>query len=315
MLLEYVKGTQFFLKHHPQFQESWLRDRIADDPGLLGLGPLRVVDLERRQPHAGRLDLLLQQGQQRRYVVEIMLGRLDESHLVRAVEYWDMERQTSPGYEHVAVLAAEELPLRLLRVLGLLRDTFPLVVLQMTATRLAGQFSLCFTRVLEGPGRARKPCEPRPAGRAAWDQKGCAAAVATLDACLSLLREIEPHLCLDYQRNSLAVRPAPEALPVLVFFPKRHFLNLEIQPPRLGAYWAERPPADWEALEAERLLQAVQLLLFPGDVVRKGACLRRVLAAALRQAAAAATRGRPGPRPSPGRPCLPPVSDSLVRPE
>lgn len=282
MSLEYVRGTQFLLKHHPEFRESWLRDRIADDPGMLGLGPARVVDIERRHPHAGRLDLLLQQGQQRRYVVEIMLGKLDESHLVRTHEYWDSEQQTMPGLEHVAVLAAEELPPRLVRVLGLLRGTLPLVVLQMTATRVAGQFSLCFTRVLEGPGRARqKPCEPRPAGRITWERKGCAAAVATLDACLGLLQEIDPSLTLGYHRNSLAVLLAPGSVPLLMFFPQRHFLRLEIQPPHIGLYWGQCAAADWQALEAERLLHAVQVLLFPGEMVRKRACLRRVLAAAL----------------------------------
>ena len=284
MLLEYVKGTQFLLKHHPQFQESWLRDRIADDPGMLGLGPARVVDIERRHPHAGRLDLLLQQGQQRRYVVEIMLGKLDESHLVRTLEYWDSEQQTSPGLEHVAVLAAEELSPRLLHVLGLLRGTLPLVVLQMVATRVAGQFSLCFTRVLEGPGRARAPSEPRPAGRAGWEQKGCTAAVATLDACLSLLQEIDPGLHLVYHRNSVAVLLAPGAIPLMMFSPQRHFLRLEIQPPHPGAYWAQCSAADWQNLEGERLLHAVQVLLFPGEVARKRSCLRRVLVAACQSA-------------------------------
>ncbi len=297
MLLEYVKGTPFSLKHHPHFQESWLRDRIAQDPHMLGLGPARLLDTERRHPHAGRLDLLLQQGQQRRYVVEIMLGRLDESHLVRAIEDWDAERLGSPGYEHVAVLAAEELPPRLLRVLALLRDTLPLVALQMVATRMGSQFSLHVSRVLEGAGRVRqKPAVVRPAGRPAWEEKGCAAAVATLDACLSLLEEIDPGFRLDYQRNALAVLPAPGSLPLLVFFPKRHFLRLEIQPPHLGSYWRQCAPADWQALEAERLLHAVQVMLFPGDVARKRACLRRVLAAARQAAAGAAVP--PGARPA-----------------
>jgi hypothetical protein len=315
MLLEYVKGTQFSLKHHSQFQESWLRDRIADDPRILGMGPLRLVDMERRHPHAGRLDLLLQQGQQRRYVVEIMLGRLDESHLVRALEYWDAERLESPSYEYVAVLAAEELPPRLLRVLGLLRDTLPLVVLQMIATRVGGQFSLHFSRVLEGPGRIRpRPVVVHPSGRPAWEEKGCAAAVATLDACLSLLPEIDLRFHLDYQRNSVAVLPAPGAPPLLVFFPKRHFLRLEIQPLHLGAFWAQCAAADWQALEAERLLHAVQIMLFPGDVARKRASLRRVLAAA-HQAASADGVARPAPHSASKRSCPRALCDTVARSE
>ncbi len=39
---------------------------------------------------AGRLDLLLQDANQRRYEVEIQLGATDESHIIRTIEYWDI---------------------------------------------------------------------------------------------------------------------------------------------------------------------------------------------------------------------------------
>ena len=38
--------------------EAWLQDRIVDDPSILGLVDLDVLDVERRHPKAGRLDLL-----------------------------------------------------------------------------------------------------------------------------------------------------------------------------------------------------------------------------------------------------------------
>lgn len=286
MALEYARGTQFLLKSHPHFRESWLRDRIADDPALLGLGPLRLVDVERRHPRAGRLDLLLQQGQQRRYVVEIMLGRLDESHLVRSIEYWDAEQRASPGYEHVAVLAAEELPPRLLRVLELLRDHVPMVVLQMCAMQWENRFVLHFIRLLEGPGRSERPRpEPEP-GRTAWEDKMAAPALAALDECLGVLREVVPRLHLEYRKHSLAVRSEAHASPLLVFYPKRHFLRVEIQAAQVSSLWERCPAASWQELEAGPLLHAVELLLFPGDVARKRGALEQVLRAAQREASA-----------------------------
>ena len=45
-----------------------------------------------------------------RYEVEIQLGATDESHLIRTIEYWDIERRCYPQYEHVAVIAAEDVP-------------------------------------------------------------------------------------------------------------------------------------------------------------------------------------------------------------
>ncbi len=282
MALEYARGTQFLLKSHPHFRESWLRDRIADDPGLLGLGPLRLVDVERRQPRAGRLDLLLQQAS-RRYVVELMLGRLDESHLVRSIEYWDAAQRASPGFEHVAVLAAEELPPRLLRVLELLRATLPLVVLQMCAMRWESKFVLHFIRLLEGPGRSPAPPEPEPPGPGAWEDKKSAPARAALEECLGVLREVLPRLHLEYRRHSLAVRSQPQAPPLLVLYPKRHFLRVEVQAAEVSRLWERCPAACWQELEAGRMLHAVELVLFPGDAAGKREALQQVLRAALRQ--------------------------------
>jgi hypothetical protein len=33
-----------------------------------------------------------------------MLGATDESHIIRCIEYWDIERRRYPAYEHCAVL-------------------------------------------------------------------------------------------------------------------------------------------------------------------------------------------------------------------
>ena len=47
------------LRKHPKLNEKWVQEQIAADPTLLGLGDVEVKDIERRQPGAGRLDLLL----------------------------------------------------------------------------------------------------------------------------------------------------------------------------------------------------------------------------------------------------------------
>ena len=60
---------------------------------MLGLGDVILKDKERIQPHAGRLDLLLQDADgSRRYEVEVQLGATDENHIIRTIEYWDLER-------------------------------------------------------------------------------------------------------------------------------------------------------------------------------------------------------------------------------
>src|SRR3990167_7360717 len=142
--LKYTKHEVVSLKDHPQFNEFWVRDRIVDDPSILGLGSeLYVKDVERTQPKAGRLDLLLiDSDTDRRYEVEIMLGKVDESHIIRTIEYWDIERKRYPQYEHVAVIIAEEITARFLNVIKLFNGAIPLIAVKMTAYKVGSEYFL-----------------------------------------------------------------------------------------------------------------------------------------------------------------------------
>ena len=57
---KYVKPERIPLKNHAELSEKWVQNLISDDPSILGLGDLVLRDRERKQPRAGRLDLLLQ---------------------------------------------------------------------------------------------------------------------------------------------------------------------------------------------------------------------------------------------------------------
>jgi predicted transport protein len=93
----FTRSERISLKLHPDLNEYWVQGLIADDPGILGLGDLVLRDRERIQPRAGRLDLLLQDVEaKRRYEVEIQLGPTDEAHIIRTIEYWDIERKRYP---------------------------------------------------------------------------------------------------------------------------------------------------------------------------------------------------------------------------
>src|SRR5205823_11704875 len=128
----------------------WVQDRIAEDPSLLGLGDLVLKDKERRQPHAGRLDLLFQDAEEdRRYEVEIQLGRTDESHIIRTIEYWDIERRRYPQYEHCAVVIAEDITSRFLNVISLFNGFIPLIAIKIQAIKVNENIGLIFTKVLD----------------------------------------------------------------------------------------------------------------------------------------------------------------------
>ena len=88
-----IQPKEISLKDHPELNEAWLQEVIANKPEILGLGDLIVKDKERIQPSGGRLDLLLQDVESlKRYEMEIQLGKTDESHIIRTIEYWDIDK-------------------------------------------------------------------------------------------------------------------------------------------------------------------------------------------------------------------------------
>ena len=68
--LKYNKLNKVHLRE-VDLDEKWLQDRIAEDPTILGLGELTLIEREKLQPK-GRLDLLLSDAESGiRYVTEI----------------------------------------------------------------------------------------------------------------------------------------------------------------------------------------------------------------------------------------------------
>ncbi|MEN8204847.1 MAG: hypothetical protein ABFS24_02430 [Pseudomonadota bacterium] len=150
--MEHIKLKGIFLKNHPEVNEKWVQEIISADPSILRLGDLRLIDKERIQPKAGRLDLLLQDQElesSKRYTVEIQLGASDESHIIRTLEYWDIERKRYPQYDHVGVLVAEDITSRFLNVISLFNSAIPLIALQMNAIEIDDGIGLIFTKVLD----------------------------------------------------------------------------------------------------------------------------------------------------------------------
>ena len=110
--------------------EYWLRDKIYADPSILGLGDLQAVMKEKTQSQGGRLDLLLKDDDDSMYEVELQLGETDPSHIIRTIEYWDIEKKRWPSRGHKAVLVAEKITSRFFNVIQLLSKAVPIVGIQ-----------------------------------------------------------------------------------------------------------------------------------------------------------------------------------------
>jgi len=130
--------------------EYWLRDRIYEDPSIIGLGDLQAVMKERVQSQGGRLDLLLKDpADDSMYEVELQLGATDESHIIRTIEYWDNEKRRWPNRSHTAVLVAEEITNRFFNVVHLLSLAVPIIGIQASIKQVGDVRALDFTKVID----------------------------------------------------------------------------------------------------------------------------------------------------------------------
>jgi len=57
--MQYVKPKYISLQGSNEFNEKWIQDRIAEDPGILGLGTLSLISREKSLPGGGRVDIIL----------------------------------------------------------------------------------------------------------------------------------------------------------------------------------------------------------------------------------------------------------------
>ena len=171
--------------------EHWLQNQIVQDTSLLGLGDLIILRKEKTQPAGGRIDFFMADPEtDTRYEIEVMLGELDASHIIRTLEYWDVERQRYPDFEHRAVIVAEEVTARFFNVIRLLNRAVPIVALQLSAFRFGDEVVLHFTRVLDTYqfGDPEEEEEGESADRGYWERKSRPESLAVVEAVRSLIQ-------------------------------------------------------------------------------------------------------------------------------
>ena len=138
------------LRNSKNVNEKMIQDYIFENPSCLGLGELTALTKEKTQPAGGRLDLLMADDSNTRYEIEIQLGETDPSHIIRTIEYWDLERKRYQKYDHVAVIIAEQITGRFMNIIQLFNGSIPLIAMQVAAYKTGdNELALIFTKVLD----------------------------------------------------------------------------------------------------------------------------------------------------------------------
>jgi len=232
--LKYVKPDRIILKNNSEFNEKWLQQKIEDDPSIMGLGDIILKDKERLEPHGGRLDLLFQEpDSNQRFEVEIQLGKTDESHIIRTIEYWDIERKRFPQYDHIAVIIAEEITSRFFNIISLFNGFIPLVAIQLSAFKHEDNISLFFQTILDQRILGTEEEEEKEVvDRSYWEKRGTKETVAQVDELLTIIHAFDPDIELRYNKFYIGLAKEGQTNNFAIFRPQKVGLRLEIRIPK-----------------------------------------------------------------------------------
>ena len=221
------------LQDHPGISEACIQQVMFDHPSLLGLGKIYGRDKERVQPSGGRLDLLFQEEDgNTRYEVEVQLGATDETHIIRTIEYWDLERKRYPQYEHVAVIVAEEITARFFNVISLFNSNIPLIALKMTAIENPdGTLGLMFTKVLDLATTAfdDEDATAELTDLSYWEKNSSKEVLKIVDSIFARVKAFEPNATLSYNKFYLGIWINGKPNNFVVFRLRRRYFQAEIK--------------------------------------------------------------------------------------
>lgn len=264
-----VVPKKISLKDHPEISEKHIQEEIAKDPSILGLGDLILKDKERIQPKAGRLDLLLQDPDyMRRYEVEIQLGKTDESHIIRTIEYWDIERKRYPQYEHCAVIVAEDITSRFLNVISLFNGSIPLIAIQLNAFETEDSIHLSFIKVMDqlSLGFADDDEEvSEVTDRTYWEKRATKSTVKIADELLGLVHDVNEEFELKYNKFYIGLAKGGRPNNFIYFKPKKKFITMIIRLPKEDKTDEEIENEGLDMMEYTRYGE-YRINMRPGDV-------------------------------------------------
>lgn len=220
----------------------------------------------------GRLDLLLQDAEtNKRYEVEVQLGKTDEAHIIRTIEYWDIERKRYPQYDHSAVIVAEDITGRFLNVISLFNGSIPLVAIQLSAVRLGDSVSLVCSKVLDEMrlGLVDEDEEVRAvADRSYWEARASKHTLAMADEMLEVVRALDPAIELKYNKFYIGLAKGGQPNNFVIFRPKKDWLRLEVRLDRSDETQAQLDASGLDIMDYDARWGRYRIRLAKGDTTK-----------------------------------------------
>ena len=167
----------------------------------------------------------------RRFECELQLGATDESHIIRTIEYWDIERKRYPQYDHTAILIAEDVTSRFLNVIHLFNGFIPLIVLKLTAYQLDNDIALTFTKIIDEVSLGVEEDNPvaEITDRAYWEKRSCKKILEVTDSLISMIKETDSEAEPNYNKYYIGLMRKNTASNYCYFKPKKAFVWMKFR--------------------------------------------------------------------------------------
>ena len=201
---EIKTGKKVYIRNSGK-DEYWLQDLIYESPSILGLGDLIPVSKEKKQSSGGKLDILLKNPDDNSmYEIEIMLGETDPSHIIRTIEYWDIEKRRYPQRQHFPVLVAESFNKRYFNVIQILSLHVPMIAIQADLIDVGGQKIINFTKILDIYEEQAEDDESNIVNETTWSSNANWT-LQTAKELLNILNASESKLKLNFTQSYVAL--------------------------------------------------------------------------------------------------------------
>lgn len=267
--MKYIKPEIISLKNSTELNEKWLQARIEEDPTIIGLGELEFRDTEKIQVGGGRLDTILYDPEDlKRYEVEIQLGKTDESHIIRTIEYWDLERKKNPQYNHCAVIIAEDITSRFLNVISLFNGFIPLIAIQVKAVKIEDKISLFFTKVLDETKfeLLEEDTIAEPTDRGYWEKKASKSSLKLMEKIMSQLGDLISEYKPKYNKHYIGIQKNDMANNFIYFTPRKSTVMMNFKLEKSDEYDQLLENSDLDTLSYDKHWKEYRVRLNDKDI-------------------------------------------------
>jgi hypothetical protein len=216
----------------------------------------------------------------RRYEIELQLGKTDESHIIRTIEYWDIERKRYPQYDHYAVIIAEDITSRFLNIISLFNGCIPLIAIQLNAFKFGDEIGLVFTKVLDQMPLGlvdEDEAINEVTDREYWIKKSSADTVKMADQILNLINQIKPGHELKYNKFYIGTAKNGQPNNFASFKPRKNYTVLSIRLPKTPETDSFIDKSEIEEMDYEARWGQYRLRLSKDEIKKKEEFLKELL--------------------------------------